>query len=96
MPRRKTTTERGLGYRHQKQRERLLALHIDGTPCSWCAQPMFKTQELDADHSQARSKGGRVADRLLHASCNRQRGDGSRDANPPTDDRAQWCVLKWQ
>ncbi|MGW5377452.1 hypothetical protein ACWESM_18600 [Nocardia sp. NPDC003999] len=34
---------------------------------------------LEGDHSTPRSRGGRVADRLLHSTCNRQRGDGSRD-----------------
>lgn len=34
MPRSKgRTTERGLGWTHQKRRARLLKRHIDGTPC---------------------------------------------------------------
>ncbi len=40
---------------------------------------MLRTQELDADHDEARAHGGEKATRLLHAICNRQRGDGSRD-----------------
>jgi 5-methylcytosine-specific restriction endonuclease McrA len=107
MPRRgsRSTTARGLGWDHQKIRRRLLARHVDGTPCEWCGEPMWKgTQELDADHTVSRSQGGRRADRLLHALCNRSRGDGTRDADrAPTAatvtdgwaDRQQWCVLNW-
>jgi hypothetical protein len=63
---------------------------------------MHRHQQLDGDHSIARSRGGTVADRLLHAECNRARGDGSRDAQRPAvtgradelvDDRARWCVM---
>ncbi|EEI18046.1 hypothetical protein HMPREF0298_0162 [Corynebacterium lipophiloflavum DSM 44291] len=31
-----STTARGYGWRHQKQRDRLLYNHQDGTPCWWC------------------------------------------------------------
>ncbi len=33
---------------------------------------------LDADHSTPRAFGGTHADRLLFATCNRSRGDGTR------------------
>jgi hypothetical protein len=33
---------------------------------------------LEADHTIARSQGGTHADRLLLATCNRSRGDGTR------------------
>lgn len=66
---------------------------------------MHRSQELDADHSRARSHGGVMADRLLHASCNRERGDGSRDDSRPAltgmaipaphSDRRDWCLLPW-
>ncbi|QDF19683.1 HNH endonuclease [Corynebacterium phage Dina] len=79
----KTTTERGLGWDHQQQRARLLKLHVDGTPCWWCGEPMYRSQALDADHIQARGNGGRKADRLLHASCNRSRQKGERDDQRP-------------
>ncbi|NDK91047.1 hypothetical protein GYA93_15860 [Gordonia desulfuricans] len=103
MPPRKTTTQRGLGWRHQRDRERLLRNHVDGTPCWWCGEPMHRTQALDADHSNPRDKGGTKADRLLHAPCNRARGNGDRDhlrpalTGTPTerDDRAQWLLLPW-
>lgn len=91
----KTTTDRGLGWTHQKQREQLLRAHVDGTPCWWCDRPMYRDRtrnwdydptstdaasgSLAADHSQARAHGGTHADRLLHGRCNKQRQDGSRD-----------------
>lgn len=100
--RRRTTTQRGLGHDHQKQRKRLLAQLKDGDLCGWCNQPMTRDMELDADHSLARAKGGRRADRLLHAACNRSRGSGDRDPETgqpakPTGvaDRAQYCLLPW-
>lgn len=75
----KTTTQRGLGWEHQKQREKLLRAHVEGTPCWWCGEPMHLAQGLAADHSHARAHGGTKADRLLHGLCNKQRGDGSKD-----------------
>jgi hypothetical protein len=103
--RRTTTTERGLGWRHQQARERLLTRHNDGVACWWCDEPMYRSQDLDADHSRARSHGGVLADRLLHAGCNRARGDGSRDhlrpaltgqpVGAPAEDRSRWCLLSW-
>lgn len=82
----KTTTERGLGWEHQKNAERLLRNHIDGTPCWWCAEPMYRDAEqnfdgktLNADHSVARAHGGTKADQLLHDKCNKARGKGDRD-----------------
>ena len=79
----RNTTQRGLGWKHQKQRARLLSTHIDGTRCWWCGEPMYKDQALAADHTQARAHGGTIADRLLHDLCNKERGDGTRDANRP-------------
>ena len=82
-----TTTERGLGWQHQKQRARLLRALVDGTPCAHCGQPMYHTQALQADHTVPRSLGGKVADRLLHAWCNMSRGNGTRT---PSADRDDW------
>lgn len=79
MARARTTTEKGLGWEHRQQRERLMQAHVDGTLCWWCGLPMFKSQGLHADHSLSRAFGGTKADRLLHGPCNRDRGDGSRD-----------------
>ena len=85
-----TTTQKGLGRGHQRQRERLMRQHKDGDVCWWCGRPMFKdkTRNFDglalaADHTLARANGGILADRLLHGSCNSARGDGSRDDQRP-------------
>jgi hypothetical protein len=47
--------------------------------------PMYRRAELnpdalpiEADHTLARSRGGQAADRLMLATCNRSRGDGTR------------------
>lgn len=86
----KTTTQRGLGWKHRQQREALLRRMSDGSLCWWCNRPMFKQAErnwdnraLAADHTIARAVGGTRADRMLHATCNGQRGDGTRDADRP-------------
>jgi len=83
---RRTTTQRGLGHAHRQHVRGLFSRLADGTPCWWCARPMYRTAErnwdkatLEGDHSQPRSQGGRVADRLLHSTCNRQRSDGRND-----------------
>lgn len=90
--RKASTTDRGLGWKHQQQAEGLLRRHVDGTLCWWCALPMFKApllernwdhKQLAADHSQARAFGGQRADRLLHGNCNSQRQDGKHDAHRP-------------
>jgi hypothetical protein len=75
----RTTTEKGLGWRHQQQVARLKRELIPGTKCWWCNEPMFVTQGLAGDHEIPRSQGGILATRLLHLDCNSARGDGSRD-----------------
>lgn len=95
----RNTTQRGLGWTHQKQRARLLTKHTDRTVCWWCGEPMYRDPKrnpdydprstdpdngkLAADHSHARAHGGTHADRLLHGRCNKERGDGSRDHQRP-------------
>ena len=71
-----TTTLKGLGAPHRKQRERLLRQFVDGSLCGICAEPMWRGQALDADHSQARALYGvhGRADRLTHSACNRSEG----------------------
>ncbi|WP_083293783.1 RNase adapter RapZ [Corynebacterium sp. HMSC08A12] len=87
-----TTTQKGLGHIHQTQRRRLLYNHKNGTPCWWCGQPMYKNKNqnwdkrsLEADHSKSRRDHGtnQLADRLLHATCNAQRGAGDKDNQRP-------------
>lgn len=110
--------QRGLGAIHRRQRDRLLAAHVDGSPCWWCGRPTFRDpglnwdgRPLEADHSLARVHGGRVADRLLCSTCNRQRGDGRRDHLRPAvtgqafddsdgdlehlEERRRWTLLDW-
>lgn len=71
----KTTKQRGYDNRHKRRRELLLRRHVDGTPCDECRQPMYRDQDLDADHSIPVSVDPNSrADRLLHAACNRRRG----------------------
>lgn len=99
--RRKTTTERGLGWRHQQAVDALKRKHRDGDPCEWDGRPMYlertknwdynpdstnpNSGELQGDHEVARAEAIRrgvpipLPNRLLHAECNRQRGDGSND-----------------
>lgn len=69
-----TTTERGLGYTHQRRRRQLLPLAY-GTPCPICGNLMVKGQALDLDHTLPRSRGGVHGDRITHATCNRSRGN---------------------
>lgn len=91
MIRKRTTTQRGLGWAHRQQVAALFTRHQDGTLCWWCDRPMYRTAQrnwdratLEGDHSTPRSQGGRVADRLLHSTCNRSRGDGSNDDQRPS------------
>ena len=98
-----TTTQRGLGWDHQKKRAVLLAVHRDGTPCWWCARPMFRDkqrnfdgQALAADHEIARANGGTEAGRLLHGSCNSARQEGLRDHERPALSRITLADLEAQ
>lgn len=86
----RTTTEKGLGWQHQKARNYLMSRHRDGTACWWCGQPMYRDkvrnwdgESLAADHTLARANGGTHADRLLHGICNKQRQDGHNDHQRP-------------
>jgi hypothetical protein len=83
----KTTNQKGLGYDHEQNRDRLLTRHTDGKPCWWCGRPMFGKNNEHKNHRKTRSRHGinnNKADRLLHDTCNKQRGDGSRDHLRPT------------
>lgn len=67
-----TTTERGLGYRHQAARKRLLPRFV-GTPCPGCGVTLTP-MNMDFDHELPRAQGGTVATRFLCRRCNRSRG----------------------
>jgi hypothetical protein len=84
--RKASTTARGLGYTHQQAVLALFRALVDGALCWWCGKPMhaepsrnWDGRKLRGDHSIPRAMGGTRADRLLHATCNEQRGDGRRD-----------------
>lgn len=86
----KTAAQRGYDHRHQQVRRRLLAKLKDGQPCEWCGQPMHRKPErnfdgaaLEADHTKdLKHHGPGDADRLLHRTCNRSRGDGNDHRKP--------------
>ncbi|MGW6699628.1 hypothetical protein [Nocardia sp. NPDC055049] len=89
MTRKRTTTQKGLGWAHQQRRKALLDVLRDGETCWWCGEPMYRVQALAADHSKARAHHDHTeADRLLHDVCNKERGDGSRDHLRPALTRA--------
>ena len=85
------TTAAGLGWPHQQAVAELFRNHRDGSPCWWCAKPRYSTKELNwdgrqlaGDHSIPRAISRySKADRLLHATCNEQRQDGSHDDQRP-------------
>lgn len=53
MPNRtpRTTTQKRLGHDHQVHRQRLLARHVDGTPCWWCSRPMYRDRRKNYDYN---------------------------------------------
>jgi len=67
---RASTTDRGYGTAHMKARTRYLAALRDGQLCHFCQQPMFRSQQLDLDHTPDR-KGWKG---LSHRACNRRAG----------------------
>ena len=72
-----STTQRGLGWAHQKERRRLLPL-AHYTDCPLCGQTMWPDQALDLDHVLPRAFGGVTGEagtgQIVHASCNRAEG----------------------
>lgn len=103
----KGTTERGYGWKHQKQRERLLRAHKDGAPCSHCGKPMYRdparnfdgapleAQHADALANHADKQRAPLASELMHRFCNRSLGDGTREVTPP-DARPGAGGFNWQ
>lgn len=100
-----SSTARGYGQQHRKRREQLLARHVDGTPCTWCDQPMYVDKErnfdaaiLEADHSDSlKLHGMSLPDQLLHRRCNRQKregGQGREHLRPaPAEGHFDWSGL---
>lgn len=58
----KTTTEKGLGTRHQAAVEYLKQVHKDGSPCDWCGREMWlePTKNWDYDESAPGRRGNGV------------------------------------
>ncbi|MGB3484010.1 MAG: hypothetical protein WBB07_17565 [Mycobacterium sp.] len=50
--RRKTTTERGLGWKHQQKVDALKRSHRDGSPCEWCGKPMYLDPTKNWDYTE--------------------------------------------
>ena len=86
---RPSTTNRGYGATHVRQRKRLLYQLKDGTPCEVCGRPLYKDADknfdgapLEADHGpgsalkfkRGAEKRTTLATRLLHRYCNRSGG----------------------
>lgn len=76
MPNRdpRSTTQRGLGWSHQRERKAAMAVFADGSPCPFCGRPMFRWQRLHWDHSVPRVVGGNGPRRWAHGKCNEQAG----------------------
>lgn len=70
---RPTTTQRGLGAKHQARRRTLIKAAV-GQTCPLCLKPMLAGQELDLDHSPRADRRG-PGDRITHATCNRAAGN---------------------
>lgn len=71
-----SSTSRGLGSVHRRERERLLPSAYY-RPCPLCGQTMLPDQQLDLDHGLPRALGGRTGDgtgRIVHGACNRTAG----------------------
>lgn len=77
MPNR-NTTDRGLGYTHQKRRRQLLPAALN-TPCPAATSPrctglMTDPRRMDLDHTIPRALGGTHGDRIICSPCNRSAG----------------------
>lgn len=53
-----TTTQKGLGTRHEKAVEYLKLRHKDGSPCEWCGRPMWLDPTRNFDYRPDRPKRG--------------------------------------
>jgi hypothetical protein len=68
---RRTTTQRGLGYTHQRQ----AAAQIAAVPwCEDCGHTGSPDNPLTGEHGTARVHGGTQVDRTLCRRCNSARG----------------------
>ena len=68
-----TTTQRGLGWQHQKRARRVVA---NVEQCPRCGQAPTKDNPITAHHTTARAKGGADSELMpLCRRCNSQIGD---------------------
>lgn len=89
-PKPKQAHERGYDWTHRRNRQRLLYNLVDGSPCPFCGKPLHKEPAknfdgaaLEADHTKdIKHHGQNPADRLIHRTCNRSRGDGHDERSP--------------
>ncbi|WP_216868277.1 hypothetical protein [Mycolicibacterium goodii] len=63
-------------------RDRTKNPDYDPTATRSDGKPDTTSGQLAADHPEGKGKG-KIANRLLHGLCNKQRGDGSRDEERP-------------
>lgn len=59
-PKRKTTTERGLGWRHQQAVAGLFRRHQDGSACDWCGKPMYTEDRKNWDYIEGERLSGHL------------------------------------
>lgn len=100
-----TTTQRGYGHRHQKQRAHLMRQLTDASPCPVCGKPRYRDPArnfdgaaLEADHHKqplkyATNKHTALADRLIHRTCNRAGGAWD---TPTVPERVEPPAFNWQ
>src|SRR5216684_1284208 len=80
-----STTQRGYGYWHRKERARQIALWHPGQPCARCGQPIWELRAWRNGRWQSVVDLGHTTDRLgyrglEHMTCNR--GDTERRGYP--------------
>ena len=94
MSKRRTTTQRGYGNPHQRERARRLALWKPGDPCARCGQPIWYRWQWRNGQRVTAIHLGHTADRtgytgLEHERCNE--ADGARRGN-----RQRGTVIAWR
>lgn len=57
---RKTTTSKGLGWRHQQAVAALHRAHQDGNPCQWCGKPMWRDPTRNWDYDPEQPGSGKL------------------------------------
>ena len=93
--RRGSTTQRGYGSDHRRERERRLRIYRPGDICPHCGQPIMwwplsvARQFIDLPHNADRSG---YLPGLAHRSCNR--GDGARYGNRMRGQARRWAAAR--